>query len=141
VRGPWRLGWASDCSVASLAGYPDQPVHIIWDNLNTHRAGVWVDFNERHGGRFHFHFTPLHASWVNQIELLFGIFSKRVLRNASHRSVGQLKARTLGWFSERNEAPKPFKWSFKGYHLQTGEPKKTPGRKSDAQTCRTPRSR
>jgi transposase len=114
--------------------WPDQQVHIVWDNLNTHHAGAWVAFNESHGGRFHFHFTPLHASWVNQIELLFGIFSKRVLRNASHTSVGHLKDRTLAWFSERNEAPKPFKWSFRGYHLQTGEPKKMPGRKSDAQT-------
>jgi transposase len=112
--------------------YPDQTVHVVWDNLNTHRSGTWEAFNERHGGRFQFHFTPIHASWVNQIELLFGIFSKRVLRNASHASVGQLRCRTLAWYSERNEAPKPFKWSFRGYHLQTGEPKKAPGRKSDA---------
>ena len=121
--------------------YPDQAVHVVWDNLNTHRSGVWEAFNERHGGRFRFHFTPLHASWVNQIELLFGIFAKRVLRNASHTSIGHLQRRTLTWFSERNEAPRPFKWSFRGYHLQTGEPKKAPGRKSDAQTRRAPRSR
>jgi len=121
--------------------YPDQDVHVVWDNLNTHRSGTWETFNERHCGRFKFHFTPKHASWVNQIELLFGIFSKRVLRNASHTSVGQLRRRTLAWFSERNEAPKPFKWSFRGYHLQTGERKKAPGRKSDAQTRRAPGSR
>lgn len=116
--------------------YPDQPVHIVWDNLNTHRAAVWKDFNEKQGGRFHFHYTPIHASWVNQIELLFGIFSRRVLRNASHTSTEHLKDRTLAWFLERSLAPKPFKWSFKGYHLQTGEPKKTPGRKADAATAR-----
>ena len=121
--------------------YPDQAIHVVWDNLNTHRSGVWEAFNERHGGRFRFHFTPLHASWVNQIELLFGIFAKRVLRNASHTSISHLQRRTLTWFSERNEAPRPFKWSFRGYHLQTGEPKKAPGRKSDAQTRRAPRSR
>jgi len=121
--------------------YPDQDVHVVWDNLNTHRSGAWEAFNERHGGRFKFHFTPIHASWVNQIELLFGIFAKRVLRNASHANVGHLRRRTLTWFSERNEAPKPFKWSFRGYHLQTGEPKKAPGRKSDVQTRCAPRSR
>ncbi len=110
--------------------------NIVWDNLNTHRAAVWEEFNEKHGGRFQFHYTPIHASWVNQIELLFGIFSRRVLRNASHTSTDHLKARTLTWFAERNEAPKPFKWSFKGYHLQTGEPKKTQGRKADAATTR-----
>jgi len=112
--------------------YPDQPVHIIWDNLNTHRAAVWVDFNKKEGGRFQFHYTPIHASWVNQIELLFGLFSRRILHNASHTSTEHLKARTLNWFLERNQAPKPFKWSFRGYHLQTGEPKKKPGRKADA---------
>ena len=116
--------------------YPDQPVHIVWDNLNTHRAAVWEGFNEKHGGRFYFHYTPIHASWVNQIELLFGIFSRRVLRNASHTGTEHLKDRTLAWFLERSLAPKPFKWSFKGYHLQTGEPKKTPGRKADAATTR-----
>lgn len=116
--------------------YPDQPVHVIWDNLNTHCSKVWMEFNEKHGERFHFHFTPKHASWVNQIELLFGIFSKRVLRNASHISSGHLKDRTLAWFSDRDQAPKPFKWSFRGYHLQTGEPKKTPGRKPDAKARR-----
>ena len=117
--------------------YPQQQVHIVWDNLNTHRAGVWQDFNEKHGGRFQFHYTPIHASWVNQIELLFGIFSRRVLRNASHTSTEHLRDRTLAWFLERSLAPKPFKWSFKGYHLQTGEPKKTPGRKADAATTRS----
>src|SRR3989449_522122 len=65
--------------------YPKARVHVVWDNLNTHRAyGVWKDFNARHGGRFAFHFTPLHASWVNQIELLFAIYARRVLRHASH---------------------------------------------------------
>jgi transposase len=116
--------------------YPHQQVHIVWDNLNTHRAGVWQDFNEKHGGRFQFHYTPIHASWVNQIELLFGIFSRRVLRNASHTSTEHLRDRTLAWFLLRSLAPKPFKWSFKGYHLQTGKPKKPPGRKADAATTR-----
>lgn len=51
--------------------YPKGRVHIVWDNLNTHRAqAVWDDFNARHDERFVFHFTPIHASWVNQIELL-----------------------------------------------------------------------
>jgi transposase len=103
--------------------YPMGDIHVIWDNLNTHRSGVWMAFNERQGGRFHFHFTPLHASWVNQIELLFGVYTRRVLRNASHTSKAHLKARTAAFFDNRNKAPKPFKWSFRGYNLQTGEPK------------------
>ena len=105
--------------------YPEGPVHVIWDNLNTHRAqAVWEGFNARHGARFTFHFTPLHASWVNQIELLFGIYTRRVLRHASHTSIQHLRQRTQAFLAQRNTHPKPFKWTFAGFELQTGEPKK-----------------
>lgn len=105
--------------------YPQGRVHVVWDNLNTHRAyGVWKDFNARHGGRFVFHFTPLHASWVNQIELLFAIYSRCVLRHASHSSITHLRQRTQDFFAQRNRSPKPFKWTFAGFELQTGEPKR-----------------
>jgi transposase len=102
--------------------YADQAVHIIWDNLNTHTAkAVWEDFNARHGKRFHFHFTPFHASWVNQVELLFGIYSRRVLRHASHTSTVHLRERTEAFISQRNQAPRAFRWTFEGYPLQSGE--------------------
>ena len=104
--------------------YPKGTVHVIWDNLNTHRAqAVWDDFNARHGERFEFHFTPLHASWVNQIELLFGLYAHRVLRHASHPSTQHLRQRTEAFLAQRNARPKPFRWTFAGFELQTGEPK------------------
>lgn len=103
--------------------WPKKIIHVIWDNLNTHRSSVWEAFNQRHDGRFKFHFTPLHASWVNQVELLFGVYTRRVLRNASHTGKEHFLKRTKQFFQERNEKPKPFRWSFQGYHLQTGEPK------------------
>jgi transposase len=119
--------------------YPKGPVHIVWDNLNTHRAqAVWDDFNARHQQRFVFHFTPLHASWVNQIELLFGIYSRRVLRHASHSSIEHLRQRTEAFVAQRNQAPKPFKWTFAGFELQTGEPLRF---KDDANLRRTKKSR
>jgi transposase len=103
--------------------YPKGRVHIVWDNLNTHRAqSVWDDFNARHDHRFVFHFTPIHASWVNQIELMFGIYARRVLRHASHASIQELRQRTDAFMAQRNQAPKPFKWTFAGFELQTGEP-------------------
>lgn len=105
--------------------YPTGAVHVIRDNLNTHRAkAVWDQFNERHGGRFEFHFTPLHASWVNRIELLFGIYSRRVLRHASHTSSAHLRQRIEAFIAQRNVSPKPFKWTFAGFELQTGEPRR-----------------
>lgn len=107
--------------------YAKGAVHVVWDNLNTHRAqAVWEDFNARHGGRFFYHFTPLHASWVNQIELLFGIYSRRVLRHASHTSTAHLRQRTETFLAQRNGSPRPFKWTSGGFELQTGEPKRFP---------------
>jgi len=76
VCGSTRTGDDLEAFVEKLAAaYPDAEVHVIWDNLNTHMAMKkrWNAFNERHNSRFHFHFTPLHASWVNQVELWFGI--------------------------------------------------------------------
>jgi transposase len=103
--------------------YPKGAVHIVWDNLNTHRAqSVWDEFNARHHHRFVFHFTPIHASWVNQIELLFGIYARRVLHHASHSSIEQLRQRTDAFMAQRNQTPQPFKWTFAGFELQTGEP-------------------
>jgi transposase len=103
--------------------YPKGLIHTVWDNLNTHRAqAVWDEFNARHDQRFVFHFTPLHASWVNQIELLFGIYARRVLRHASHTSIDHLRQRTEAFVAQRNHVPKPFKWTFAGFELQTGEP-------------------
>lgn len=103
--------------------YPKRKIHIVWDNLNTHRAQtVWDEFNARHNRRFVLHYTPLHASWVNQIELLFGIYTRRVLRHASHTSIEHLRQRTEAFIVQRNQAAKPFKWSFAGFELQTGEP-------------------
>ena len=101
--------------------HPGKQVHVIWDNLNTHRAqAVWQAFNERHDERFHFHFTPLHASWVNQIELWFARYTRRVLRHASHTSIAHLRERTEQFMHEHNQAARPFKWTFRGYPLQTG---------------------
>ena len=75
-----------------------------------------------HHQRIVFHFTPLHASWVNQIELLFGVYSHRVLRHASHSSIEHLRERTEAFMAQRNQAPKPFKSTFAGFELQIGEP-------------------
>jgi len=103
---------------------PDKQVHVVWDNLNIHCDGPgkrWTRFNERHGGRFHFHYTPIHASWVNQIELFFGILHKRVLRYGVHDSLEELDADVRGFIEHWNlEEAHPFAWTFKGYPLQIG---------------------
>jgi len=99
--------------------YPEGPVDIIWDNLNIHFDGPscrWTTFNERHGNRFHFHYTPVHASWVNQIEMFFAILQKRVIRFGIFDSIDQVDDAVLGFIDRWNEVEgHPFEWNFKGY--------------------------
>lgn len=105
--------------------HPTGDVHIVWDNLNTHHNGPsnrWIAFNARHGGRFHFHHTPLHASWVNQVESWFAILQKRVLRYGVFDSVQALEHRVVGFIEHWNSAGRsPFRWKFKGYPLEARE--------------------
>jgi len=102
----------------------DKQVHVIWDNLNIHYDGPgkrWTHFNKRHKGRFHFHYTPIHASWVNQIELFFGILHRRILKYGVHNSLEELDIDVMGFIDHWNKhEAHPFLWTFKGYPLQIG---------------------
>jgi len=117
-----RTGWDTLQFMEELAQWrPDGQIHIIWDNLNTHAESKWQDFNHAHGDRFHFHYTPIHASWVNQVECFFSIFARRVLKHSTFSCVEDFlwKARTFLAQWNQHEA-KPFRWTFSGYPLQTG---------------------
>jgi len=95
--------------------YPTGPVYVVWDNLNIHGGPRWKKFNEHHGGRFHFVFTPLHASWVNQIEIWFSILHRRVLKHSSFASAPELTAAVLGFVRHWNQhEAHPFRWTFRG---------------------------
>lgn len=123
--GPTRTGDDLEAFMDAVAAhYPGVKVHVVWDNLNIHvKRERWSKFNERHSGRFVFHFTPKHASWVNQIELWFGIFAKRSLRNASLKSVEELRALVRAFVERWNTRDRhPFSWTFKGYPLEEKAP-------------------
>ncbi len=100
-------------------------VHVVWDNLNTHYDGPskrWKKFNKSHGGRFHFHYTPIHASWVNQVELFFGILQKRVIRYCEYNSLEELDEAVYSFMDHWNQhEAHPFRWTFKGYPCQLGD--------------------
>jgi len=99
--------------------YPRGEVYTIWDNLNIHCGERWRQFNERHGGRFHFVYTPKHASWVNQVEIWFAILQRRVLRYGNFRSREELRARVEGFIEHWNEnEAHPFRWTFRGRFRQ-----------------------
>jgi transposase len=95
--------------------YPSGDVYLVWDNLNTHCGDKWLEFSRRHGGRFHFVYTPKHASWVNQIEIWFGILHRRLLKHGEFDSVAELRSRVEGFIDHwnRHEAH-PFRWTFRG---------------------------
>lgn len=100
------------------AHYPERQVHVVWDNLNIHKEGKqkrWSAFNLRHGRRFHFAYTPLHASWVNQVEIWFSILQRRVLRHGSFTGYADLKAAVTGFIARWNRIDAhPFRWTFTG---------------------------
>lgn len=98
---------------------PKGDVHVVWDNLNTHLGERWEEFHRRHGGRFHFHYTPIHASWVNQVECFFGILARRVLRHGNFSGVEDFEWKLRTFLAEWNESEAhPFRWTFTGYPLQ-----------------------
>src|SRR5512139_876495 len=67
----------------------DKDVHVILDNYCTHKKNdPWLD---KYGGRVQFHFTPTSASWLNQVEIWFGILSRKTLKGASFGNVTELK--------------------------------------------------
>jgi transposase len=95
--------------------YPTGKVTVIWDNLNIHHGDAWEAFNRRHGGRFRFVYTPIHASWVNQVEIWFSLLARRVLKHASFATAEELVEAVEGFVAHWNEhEAHPFRWTFRG---------------------------
>lgn len=89
---------------------PDLEVHVVLDNLSTHKAPPvhrWMLRNPR----FHLHFTPTYASWLNLVERFFGLLTEQALKRGSHTSIPQLRAAILAYVAAHNEKSKPFKWT------------------------------
>jgi transposase len=104
--------------------YPTGDVYIVWDNLNIHSGTEWTRFNRRHGNRFHFVYTPIHASWVNQIEIWFGILQRRVIRFGDFRTPAELERRLLSFIGHWNRfEAHPFRWTFRGRFDQHQRPR------------------
>jgi transposase len=91
-------------------------VHAILDNLQVHKTPEVRAWLEQHP-RWHFHFTPTHASWLNQIELFFSILSRRLLKRGLFTSKDDLKTQLLGFIDRYNPTAKPFAWTYAGKPL------------------------
>jgi transposase len=92
-----------------VAAYPDTALHVVLDNLNTHKPknDRWL---KRHPN-LRFHFTPTRASWLNQVEIWFSILEKKSLHGASFTSVKQLREHIDAFIDAYNKHPKPFVWT------------------------------
>ena len=93
-----------------VAIYPDRELHVILDNLNTHKKNEhWL---KRHP-KVRFHFTPTRSSWLNQIETWFSILQRQSLTGASFTSIEQLKEHIDAFITAYNETAEPFAWTKK----------------------------
>jgi transposase len=86
---------------------PDRELHVILDNYCTHKkCDAWLAQHPN----VHFHFTPTSASWLNQVEIWFGILSRKALRGASFKNVTELSQAIDAFIAAYNPTAKPFKW-------------------------------
>jgi len=92
-------------------------LHCIVDNLKTHSTELVEQFLERHP-HVHLHFTPTHASWLNQVELFFSILERRMLRRGEFGSVDELAGRVIAFIKDYNRHATPFRWTYDGRPLK-----------------------
>jgi transposase len=91
-----------------VAESPHREIHVVLDNLNTHKPKEdrWL---KRHP-KVRFHFTPTYSSWLNQVEVWFSILSRQALRGASFTSPVQLRQAIDDFVSVYNHNAAPFEW-------------------------------
>ena len=85
-------------------------VHLILDNYGTHKTPAIRRWLVRHP-RFHLHFTPTGASWMNLVERWFGLLTERQIRRGAHHSTRELEAAIMAYVGSNNKHPKPFVWT------------------------------
>lgn len=92
-----------------VVAHPEREIHVVLDNLNTHRPK-----NDRWSKRHpnvHFHYTPTYSSWLNQVEVWFSILSRKALRGASFTSPRQLRRAIDDFVEAHNATAAPFEWT------------------------------
>src|SRR5438105_2277255 len=92
-----------------VAAWPDTAIHVVLDNLNTHkpRNDRWLKLHPN----VTFHFTPTRASWLNQVEIWFSILQAKSLHGASFTSVKQLREHIDAFIEAYNANARPFVWT------------------------------
>ena len=88
----------------------DLDVHLIMDNYGTHKTDLIRNWFAKRP-RFHVHFTPTSASWLNLVERWFALLTERQLRRGVHKGSGELESAIYHYLAVSNENPKPFTWT------------------------------
>ena len=84
-------------------------VHLVLDNYATHKTPAIKRWLLRHP-RFHLHFTPTGASWLNLVERWFAELTTKKIRRGAHTNVPNLERDIRGWIATWNESPRPYVW-------------------------------
>ena len=87
------------------------------DNGSSHVSKATRTWLAEHP-RFVAHYTPVHASWVNQIELFFSIITPKVIKRGNFTSRADLVSKLMRSIASYNETAKPFAWTYSGQPLK-----------------------
>jgi transposase len=90
--------------------YPDQPLHLVMDNYAAHKRVEIRDWLAAHP-RVHVHFTPTSGSWLNLVEVWFGIIERQAIHRGSFGSVRELNAKIRAFVNGWNDRCHPFVWT------------------------------
>ena len=103
-----------------VARHPGKEIHVILDNLSTHKPkrDMWL---ARHP-KVHLHYTPTHASWLNQIEIWFSILAGKSLKGASFGSVRELIDHITSFIDNYNDTARSFVWTKSVVHQKRLKP-------------------
>ena len=88
----------------------DLDVHLVMDNYATHNTPAVRHWLAGHP-RWHVHFTPTGASWLNQVERFFALLTEKQLRRGVHRSTQELEQAIRTYIDAVNANPRPFRWT------------------------------
>ena len=95
---------------AAVKPHEGKDIHVVLDNLSTHATPEVQDWLANNP-RVQFHFTPTGSSWINQIEIWFGIITRQAIRRGTFTSVRALITRIRDYIRHWNANPEPFVWT------------------------------
>jgi hypothetical protein len=89
-------------------------IHLVCDNVITHKGKLVRAWMAKHP-RFHFHFTPVHCSWMNQVEQWFSILQRKRMTAPNFADLDALEERVLAFIDEWNANAHPFRWTARSF--------------------------